>query len=75
VKRIPESEADWKRKRKIVMQVSEMWGAFVGSPISRQSLKFFWLEECIEGGEFRLIAAAGGTGLHGSRESLLRRDV
>ena len=75
VKRIPESEADWKRKRKIVMQVSEMWGAFVGSPKSRQSLKFFWLEECIEGGEFRLIAAAGGTGLHGSRESLLRRDV
>jgi predicted NAD/FAD-dependent oxidoreductase len=26
-----------------------MWGAFVGSPIQRQSLKFFWLEECIDG--------------------------
>ena len=33
-----------------VMQVSHMWGAFVGSCIERQSLKFFWLEETIEGG-------------------------
>jgi predicted NAD/FAD-dependent oxidoreductase len=26
-----------------------MWGAFVGSPIQTQSLRFFWLEECIDG--------------------------
>ena len=26
-----------------------MWGAYVGSPVERQSLKFFFLEECIEG--------------------------
>ena len=37
--------------RKIVLQMSEMWGAFVGSPPDRQSLKFFWLEECIDGGK------------------------
>ncbi|KAF5001682.1 hypothetical protein FGRMN_849 [Fusarium graminum] len=47
--KVPSSEADHERKRSIVMQISEMWGAFVGSPIYRQSLKFFWLEECIEG--------------------------
>ena len=47
--KIPESEADWARKREIVMQTSELWGAFVGSAIERQSLKFFWMEECIEG--------------------------
>ncbi|KAK5150390.1 hypothetical protein LTR16_012680, partial [Cryomyces antarcticus] len=29
--------------------MAEMWGAFVGTSIQRQSLKFFWLEECIEG--------------------------
>lgn len=29
--------------------MTEMWGAFVGSPVQRQSLKFFWLEECIDG--------------------------
>lgn len=38
-----------KRKRETVLQMAEMWGAFVGSPIQKQSLKFFWLEECIDG--------------------------
>lgn len=37
-------------QRKIVLQICEMWGAFVGSKIETQSLKFFWLEECIDGG-------------------------
>ena len=37
------------RKRKLLLQEAEMWGAFVGGTIQRQSLKFFWLEECIEG--------------------------
>lgn len=36
-------------KRRAVLHLAEMWGAFVGSPIQRQSLKFFWLEECIDG--------------------------
>jgi monoamine oxidase len=36
--------------RKLVMQMAELWGAFVGSPVTTQSLKFFWLEECIDGG-------------------------
>jgi D-arabinose 1-dehydrogenase-like Zn-dependent alcohol dehydrogenase len=38
------------QQRKIVMQMAELWGAFVGSPVEKQSLKFFWLEECIDGG-------------------------
>jgi monoamine oxidase len=37
-------------KKKILMQMAELWGAFVGSSVYRQSLKFFWLEECIDGG-------------------------
>ncbi|KAJ9660060.1 hypothetical protein H2198_002757 [Neophaeococcomyces mojaviensis] len=28
---------------------SRMWGQFVGSPIDRQSLKYFFLEECLDG--------------------------
>ncbi|KAL6922097.1 hypothetical protein ACHAPO_002855 [Fusarium lateritium] len=47
--KVPSTEDDHERKQKIVMQISEMWGAFIGSPVYRQSLKFFWLEECIEG--------------------------
>ncbi|KAF4554976.1 Flavin containing amine oxidoreductase-like protein 1 [Elsinoe fawcettii] len=36
-------------RRTTLLNISRMWGAYVGSPIERQSLKFFWLEECIEG--------------------------
>ncbi|KAI9871352.1 MAG: hypothetical protein M1830_002993 [Pleopsidium flavum] len=36
-------------EQKILLQMAQMWGAFVGDPIDKQSLKFFWLEECIEG--------------------------
>ncbi len=32
---------DVNTKREKILQMSEMWGAFVGSPIQRQSLKFF----------------------------------
>lgn len=49
VELVPESEDGWRRTRAIVLQMADLWGAFVGSPIERQSLKFFWLEECIEG--------------------------
>ncbi|KAK8214832.1 hypothetical protein M8818_002415 [Zalaria obscura] len=44
---LPADEA--KRKRETLLNVASMWGAYVGSPIERQSLKFFWLEETIEG--------------------------
>lgn len=37
-----------KRKRATLLQVASMWGAYIGSPVYRQSLKYFWLEECIE---------------------------
>lgn len=35
---------------KLIFQMARMWGDFVGEPIEKQSLRFFWLEECIEGG-------------------------
>ena len=44
-------------KKKTLMQMAELWGAFVGSPVYRQSLKFFWLEECIDGGMFYTLAS------------------
>ncbi|ERF73895.1 hypothetical protein EPUS_05907 [Endocarpon pusillum Z07020] len=33
----------------LVLQQAQMWGGYVGDPIERQSLKFFFLEECIDG--------------------------
>ena len=44
---LPAAQA--KEKRDILLHITEFWGSYVGSPVSRQSLKFFWLEECIEG--------------------------
>lgn len=49
--KVPESAANFEKTRSIVLQMSHMWGAFVGSPVSTQSLKYFWLEECIDGGK------------------------
>jgi hypothetical protein len=40
---------DARKKQQTILNMAEMWGAFVGSPIQTQSLKFFWLEECIDG--------------------------
>ncbi|XDG04318.1 hypothetical protein ABKA04_003933 [Annulohypoxylon sp. FPYF3050] len=48
-RRIPDTEENFKRKRNYVYQLADQWGAFVGSHVFTQSLKFFWLEECIDG--------------------------
>ncbi|EOD45559.1 putative amine oxidase protein [Neofusicoccum parvum UCRNP2] len=42
-------EAAREKKRNLLHKIAEMWGAFVGSPVEQQSLRFFWLEECIDG--------------------------
>ncbi|KXJ91121.1 hypothetical protein Micbo1qcDRAFT_188991 [Microdochium bolleyi] len=49
VKRIPETTPNFQRERELVFQIAESWGAFVGNHVFGQSLKYFWLEECIEG--------------------------
>ena len=37
--------------KKTILQMAQVWGAFVGDPYEQQSLKYFWLEECIDGGK------------------------
>lgn len=34
---------------KLLQKVSKFFGPFTGQPVEKQSLKFFWLEECLEG--------------------------
>lgn len=34
----------------LVLQMARIWGDFIGDPIEKQSLKYLWLEECIDGG-------------------------
>jgi hypothetical protein len=49
--RLLEAYPDDEERRKTALQFSEIWGTFVGSSVKKQSLKFFWLEECIDGGK------------------------
>lgn len=62
VKRIPDTEEGYERQRRLLLQMAELWGSFVGSPLNMQSLKFFWLEECIEGGEWHAVETQGSEG-------------
>ena len=51
MRKLDASDADAQTK-KLALQIAEMWGAFVGEPVDRQSLKWFFLEEVISGGNF-----------------------
>ena len=39
-------------EKKLCLEHCKLWGAYIGETVSRQSLKFFCLEECIDGSEF-----------------------
>lgn len=49
IEKLDEKELS-RSEKSIVLQMAQLWGAFIGDPIERQSLKYFWLEECIDGG-------------------------
>ena len=38
------------REVELVLGMSQMWGAYVGDRVELQSLKYFYLEDCIAGG-------------------------
>lgn len=63
-----------KKKQQTILQMAEMWGAFVGSPIQTQSLRFFWLEECIDG-ENLFVAETYHKILKRIAEPALKADV
>lgn len=42
---------------KQVLQMAHIWGDYVGEPIERQSLKYCWLEECLDESMFPLFDA------------------
>lgn len=43
-------------ERLLCLDACRLWGAYVGDPVERQSLKFFCLEECIDGSAFTLFS-------------------
>lgn len=52
VERVKEVFPDRKEDADLLCQMSEMWGAYIGDPVQRQSLRFAWMEEVCDGGEF-----------------------
>ncbi|KAG8526911.1 uncharacterized protein KY384_008340 [Bacidia gigantensis] len=38
-------------KSKLILDMARMWSDIVGEPVEKQSLRYMWLEECIEGGK------------------------
>ena len=36
----------------LILQMARIWGDFVGDVIEKQSLKYLWLDECIDGGSY-----------------------
>ncbi|KAI9717676.1 MAG: hypothetical protein M1812_004621 [Candelaria pacifica] len=59
-------------EQKTLLSITQMWGAFIGDPIERQSLKFFWLEECIEG-ENLFVASTYKAILHRIAETAISK--
>ena len=41
------------REMDLVLGMSQMWGAYVGDRVDLQSLKYFYLEDCIGGGRYK----------------------
>jgi hypothetical protein len=39
----------------LLLQMSKMWGAYIGDSVERQSLKFSWMEECCGGGKIYIL--------------------
>ncbi|KAK0120733.1 hypothetical protein ONS96_010935 [Cadophora gregata f. sp. sojae] len=48
-KKARERFSDRNEERELLMQMAEMWGAYIGDPVHTQSLKFSWMEECCGG--------------------------
>ena len=42
-------------EQSLCLEYCKLWGAYIGDCVSRQSLKFFCLEECIDGSKFPFL--------------------
>lgn len=49
-------------EKELCLDACKLWGAYVGDPIEKQSLKFFRLEECIDGSMISLPSGESFTG-------------
>jgi hypothetical protein len=69
-------ETDFTQEEKdMCIELSKTWGAYVGDPVERQSLKFFRLEECIDGNNFFVASTYKNILEHISGPVVRRADI
>ncbi|CEJ56267.1 hypothetical protein PMG11_02480 [Penicillium brasilianum] len=62
-------------ERQLCLDSCKLWGAYVGDPIERQSLKFFCLEECIDGDNYFVASTYKRILEYISRVALSQADI
>ncbi|OGM39221.1 flavin containing amine oxidase [Aspergillus bombycis] len=62
-------------EKKWCIETCRLWGAYVGDPIERQSLKFFCLEECIDGNNYFVASTYKDILAYVSRAALQHADI
>ncbi|KAL3489269.1 FAD/NAD(P)-binding domain-containing protein [Aspergillus germanicus] len=72
--RIEETEFSAEEKT-LCIESCRLWGAYVGDPIERQSLKFFCLEECIDGNNYFVASTYKEILKHVSKTALEHADI
>ncbi|PYH45497.1 flavin monoamine oxidase family protein [Aspergillus saccharolyticus JOP 1030-1] len=63
------------QEKALCIESSKMWGAYVGDSIERQSLKFFCLEECIDGNNYFVASTYERILEHVSRTAREHADI
>lgn len=46
---IEHSQEEIDKMIQLVLDIADIWGAYIGSSTDQQSLKYLWLEECLDG--------------------------
>lgn len=59
VKRAAEMFPDEPEDQKLLLNMSQMWGAYIGHPLKKQSLRFAWMESCCVGDEVIVTSTYG----------------
>ncbi|KAL4949301.1 hypothetical protein BDW69DRAFT_174748, partial [Aspergillus filifer] len=63
------------QEKSMVLDTARLWGAYIGDPIERQSLKFFSLEESIDGSNYFVASTYKEILKHVSATALQQADI
>ncbi|KAL2813926.1 FAD/NAD(P)-binding domain-containing protein [Aspergillus cavernicola] len=73
--RLEERTGFSEEEKRLCVESCRLWGSYVGSPVERQSLRFFRLEECIDGNNYFVASTYKDILNHVSRAALQHADI